>query len=289
MIRTRQNMSGTLAPISPACPLQLDFFQPGSLEARMEGIVHQKTAPYAIVAQVSEGAYAVRSSGHLETLRPGDAVYIPANTTVEFSHHDGKRGRMRSHWLHFRFSYHGVLDFLSFFEVPLRLPRRVCHEVGTLISQALELPGDPTSSPGDLALQYLLASRMLQLVCRVSRRKEGALPSFEKQRLFPVLGFIRENLNSAISVELLAHVAALSPARLHAVFKNEFGCSPMRCVKTMRVEAAARLLATADFKLDAIAAMSGFADAFHLSHAFKTHFGMPPKVYRRQAANWEYK
>lgn len=255
----------------------------------MEGVVHQKTAPYAIVAQVSEGAYVVRSSGCLETLRPGDAVYIPANTTVEFSHHDSKRSRMRSHWLHFRFSYHGVLDFLSFFEVPLRLPRRVCHEVETLISRALELPGDPAGSPGDLALQYSLASSMLQLVCRVSRQKENVLPSFEKQRLFPVLEFIREHLNLAISVEMLARVASLSPARLHAVFKQEFGCSPMRCVNKMRIELAARLLATADAKLDAIAAMAGFADAFHLSHSFKAHFGMSPKVYRNQAANWNSK
>ena len=287
MIGTTKNMSRTLAPIFVAPPLQLEFFQPGRMEGPLEGHVDKKTVPYAIVAQVREGAYIVRSRGKRETFPPGSVVYVPANTTVEFSHHDGKKGRMSSRWLHFRFSYHGLLDFLAlFYDTPLRLPQRVSREVGSLIEQALALPQDRAGSPDYLALQHSLASRMLQLVCGVSKAKPDALPSFERQRLFPVLEFIRDNMSSSFHVEALARVASLSPARLHPIFKAEFGCSPMRYVKRIRLETAARLLVTADSKLEAVASRSGFADAFHLSHAFKGHFGMSPKVYRRQAANW---
>jgi len=257
------------------------------MEGPLEGHVDKKTVPYAIVAQVREGAYIVRSRGKLETFPPGSVVYVPANTTVEFSHHDGKKGRMSSHWLHFRFSYHGLLDFLAlFYDTPLRLPQRVSREAGTLIEQALAMRQDRAGSPDSLALQHSLASRMLQLVCSVSKANPDVLPSFQRQRLFPVLEFIRENRGSSFHVDALARVASLSSARLHAIFKAEFGCSPMRYVKRIRLETAARLLVTGDSKLEAVAAMSGFADAFHLSHAFKGHFGMSPKVYRQQAANW---
>lgn len=286
MIGTTKNMSRTLPPLSTAYPLQLDFFQPGFMEGSFEGRADKKTAPYAIVAQVLEGSYVVRSSGKLETFPSGSVVYIPANTTVEFSHHDGKKGRMRARWLHFRFSYHGLLDFLAFYDTPLRLPHRVCREAGTLIEQSLAMGKDEPGSPSQLALQHSLASHMLQLVCSVSIVKPEALPSFERQRLLPVLHFIRQNTSSTFGVNALARAASLSSARLHAVFLAEFGCTPMRCVKRMRLETAARLLVSRDSKLEAVAAIAGFADAFHLSHAFKRHFGMSPKAYRQQATNW---
>ena len=287
MIGTPKNMSRTLIPNFVAYPLQLEFFQPGIMEGPLEGYTHKKTVPYAIVAQVREGAYIVRSCGKIETFPPGSVVYVPANTTVEFFHHDGKKGRMRSCWLHFRFSYHGLLDFLaSFYDTPLRLPQSASREAGTLIEQALAMRQDRAGSPDDLALQHSLASRMLQLVCSVSKVKPDSLPSFQRQRLFPVLEFIRDNMSSSFHVDALARVASLSSARLHAIFKAQFGCSPMRYVKRIRLETAARLLVSSDAKLEAVAAMSGFADAFHLSHAFKDHFGMSPKVYRQQAASW---
>jgi len=277
-------MSRTLVPNFVAYPLQLEFFQPGIMEGPLEGYTHKKTVPYAIVAQVREGAYIVRSRGKLEKFPAGSVVYVPANTTVEFSHHDGKKGRMSSRWLHFRYSYHGLLDFLVlFYDTPLRLPQRVSREAGSLIEQALAMRQNRAGSPGYLALQHSLASRMLQLICSVSKEKPDALPSFQRQRLFPVLEFIRENTSSSFHLDALARVASLSPARLHAVFKAEFGCGPMRYVKKIRLETAARLLVAGDSKLDAVAAMTGFADAFHLSHAFKGQFGMSPKVYRQQA------
>jgi AraC-like DNA-binding protein len=275
-VGTAKNMSKTIAPFFLTYPLQLQFFKPGIVDGPCEGHVRKKTVPYAIVAQVREGAYFVRSCGKLERFPPGSVVYVPANTAVEFSHHDGKKGRMISHWLHFHFSYHGLLDYLAFYDTPLRLPERVSREAGALIEKALAMRQDQAGSPDYLALQHSLASRMLQLVCSVSKEKPNALPSFARQRLFPMLEFIRGNLSSLFHVDELARVASLSSARLHAIFKAEFGCSPMRYVKRFRLETAARLLATPDFKLETIAAMTGFADAFHLSHSFKGHFGMSP-------------
>jgi transcriptional regulator GlxA family with amidase domain len=55
-------------------------------------------------------------------------------------------------------------------------------------------------------------------------------------------------------------------------------------VRTVRLEAAARLMVAGGVKLARIAEATGFADAFHLSHAFKAHFGASPRAYRERAA-----
>jgi AraC family transcriptional regulator len=125
---------------------------------------------------------------------------------------------------------------------------------------------------------------MLDLLCKASRKKNAGMDSIPKQRLEPLLEFMRENLQTSLSIEMLCRNVGLSRPRLHALFNSAFGCGPMQYVKKMRLELAARLLIRSEEKLDSIAFRCGFSDGFHLSHAFKTQFGISPKYFRKQAA-----
>jgi AraC-like DNA-binding protein len=283
MLGSQIIMSKTLAQISYLYPLQLDYFQPGTLHWAANGWAHRKTMPYSILVQTLQGHYQISCEETCFKLSPGQAALIPANSTVEFEHHGGKNGIIQSHWVHFRFSYCGLLDYLSLFKTPFVFSRSVSRKFRGLIQKALLCHKGANNDICRHVVEYSLASRILELVCSVSRPNQELIASQNRKRLLPVLHYIHDNLHRPLSIQDLARQSALSSSRFHSCFSDEFGLSPMRYVKKARLEAASRMLAGSDFKLEHISNATGFADAFHLSHSFKKYYGMAPKAYRIQA------
>ena len=285
MMGARENMSKTLVPLASVQPLQLDFVAAGELSPKFRAQVHVKTIPYTILAQTIEGRYEVRCQGRHEIIPVGGVFVVPANTEVEITHHAGRSGVMRARWAHLRFSYYGLLDYLSCFDIPLRLPRQTGLRVGDVIRQLMEIR--ESVGPVALARRHELAMCLLGIVCEVSPQLEDAgRMETRYERLQPVLRHIRLHLGEPLSVQALAAAAALSPVHFHEVFRETFGVSPMRYVRGIRLEAASRLLAATDHPIARVAESVGFIDPFHFSHVFSRHFGLSPRAYRQQAAGW---
>jgi AraC-like DNA-binding protein len=263
--------------------LSLDFFSASELHLDCKGVVHRKTVPYAIVVEVLEGHYEVAYLEQTKKIVAGEIVFVPPNTTVEFRHFNGRRGKMRARWMHLTFLYGGQLDFLTLFETPVRVPKKTARSASLLLEAALRLCRSPAGDIKILATRQSLAAQMLDLLCRASHKKDERADSMSKQRLQPVLQFVHENLQNPISIEKLCRIAGLSRPRFHALFQLAFDCGPMHYVKKMRLELAARLLIRSNEKLDTIAFRCGFSDGFHLSHAFKLSYGISPKIFRKQA------
>lgn len=276
-------MSKALTPVSQSHALQLDFCQPGAFSRPTGNHLHRKSTPFAILLSAPIGGYIVRNELGEVMIGGEQVALIPAHTTTDFIHRDGPDGFMSARWIHFRYSLYGLVDFLSLFETPLLLPENVSSALFRTIEQ---MNRQPNPSPVNLARHHILAAQALDGILSVSKRNDKAWRQIEKSRLRPVLHYIRENLGQPLTVDQLARFASLSPSRFHAQFNADFGCSPMRYVKQQRLEKAARLLAGANSKLAEIADLTGFADAFHLSHAFKSRYGVAPRVYRLQAQNW---
>ncbi len=284
MAESRKNMPKAIEALISGHPLQLDFFQAGSFRQKVGGWVHRKIVPYVILAQATEGTYEVRCGGRHEVLGPGRVLVVPAHVPVEFTHQDGPAGVMEARWLHLRFSLRGQFDFLGRYELPLQLLQKESREIGRLISKALMANALSDEGPEKLILHHETAVRALGVLCRnLQPKADGRAVGRLWPRLGVVLSHIGENLAAPLSVEDLARLGGLSPARFHVVFKKATGAGPMNYVRTLRLEAAARLLVSVDMKLERVAGMTGFADAFHLSHAFKAHFGVSPRDYRRSA------
>ncbi|MDF3057975.1 MAG: AraC family transcriptional regulator [Rariglobus sp.] len=273
-------MSETPTRLSSGHALQLEFFETGSFRRRVDGWVHRKTVPYAIVAQPVAGSYAVRRNGRRETVTEGRVLYVPAHTPVEFGHHDGAGGLMEARWVHLHWSRWGMEDFLARYDASLLLEKSDGEEAGRLIGEALALNRLRDDDAGRLLGQHAVAARIAALLCRGRTAVVGP----RREQLVPVLAHIRDRLAEPLSVDGLAERAGLSPARFHAVFKEEFGVTPMNYVRAARLEAAARLLVSTEMKLAVVAEATGFSDAFHLSHVFKEDYGVSPSEYRRRAA-----
>jgi AraC-like DNA-binding protein len=82
------------------------------------------------------------------------------------------------------------------------------------------------------------------------------------------------------SVESLAGLAGMSRSSFNRQFSASYGCSPMEFVQTVRLRAAARMLAGSSLPVKSIAAAVGYASRSHFSRAFAAEFGMDPSRFR---------
>jgi transcriptional regulator GlxA family with amidase domain len=135
-----------------------------------------------------------------------------------------------------------------------------------------------------------LARAVAQKLVMYQRRAGGqsqhsALLELEPKsdRIQTVLGYAREHLTSALSVEQLAEVARLSPRQFSRTFRAETGQSPAKAIENLRLEAARQMLERGRLTLDQIAAEAGFTDRRRMREAFLRAFGQPPQVIRRNA------
>lgn len=266
--------------------LRLNFFEAGSFRRPVKGWVHAKTLPYTVLAQAVEGAYELRRAGGARRkIGPGRVLVVPAHVAAEFTHRDGASGWFEARWLHLRYVWRDGTDFLRRYDLPWELPERESQEFGEWVKRVLAVAGMPADAPERLVCEQEAAGRVLGLLCGASKlhgEDEGAAGMHAGVAL--VLARVRANPAAMVDGASLAKTAGLSPARFYALFKQELGVTPMDFVRTVRLEEAARLLVATNAKLVRVAEATGFADAFHLSHAFKARFGVSPRDYRGNAA-----
>jgi transcriptional regulator GlxA family with amidase domain len=94
------------------------------------------------------------------------------------------------------------------------------------------------------------------------------------------LAWARQNLAESISVEDLAHRAAMSPRTFARRFRDSTGTTPHCWLVGERVRAAQRMLESTDRSIDWIAADAGFGTATNMRQHFHRMVGVPPGRYR---------
>lgn len=138
-----------------------------------------------------------------------------------------------------------------------------------------------TLKDGDALLaESLSLTAALEVFAIVSSPTTGRL---SERQMKLVRAFIDEFLDQPISLSDLAGAAGLSRFHFSRAFKATTGQAPHRYVATLRVEAAARVLATTTLPIDVVAASVGFSTTAQFRRAFQTRMGATPGAYRRQA------
>ncbi len=82
------------------------------------------------------------------------------------------------------------------------------------------------------------------------------------------------------SMPALARELGVNYASFRRQFARRVGMAPRQYVMRLRLERAQRMIGATPLTLEAIAEELGFSSAFHLSAAFKSHFGMSPALWR---------
>jgi transcriptional regulator GlxA family with amidase domain len=102
-------------------------------------------------------------------------------------------------------------------------------------------------------------------------------------RFTPLLGWMRERLDQALPVEVLAEQAKMSPRNFARAFVAETGVTPAKAVERLRLESARERVEHSADPIDVVAQDVGFGDGERMRRAFVRAFGQPPQALRRLA------
>ena len=264
--------------------LRLRLLAAGRGAAGQAGWVHEKTVPYAIIAEATRGRYELEAGGTRLVTGPGEAWVTAPGMPLRITHHpEARTGAPTAfRYLHFSFTLEYSFDVTRLFHLPLKIDGRRYAQVAGIIEEFLR--GETPASRQDLRWQARrreLAYGVLRLLCDAAAPAPDAqLLLARTRRLGPLADYLRANLATPITALDMAGVCGLSLSGFHRFFRQQAETSPMHYLKQMRLNEAAHLLLSTDLGLEEIADQVGFSNAFHFSREFKRGVGCPPSVYR---------
>jgi AraC family transcriptional activator FtrA len=116
---------------------------------------------------------------------------------------------------------------------------------------------------------------------------EAPVPCSEAETLAPLLDWVVEHLDEAMTVETLAARSSMSARTFARRFRAETGTTPHSWLTSQRLLLAERLLEDSDDPVELVAARAGFGTAAVLRHHFQQHRHTTPVAFRhafRQAS-----
>ncbi len=140
--------------------------------------------------------------------------------------------------------------------------------------------GDLVSSLMDVTFTYLLRV----IVERAGAAATSWSSALRDRAVRSALELLHGDVGFGWTLDELARRVGVSRSVLAARFRAAVGDTPLNHLRTLRMQAAMRLLAETDERLDAVATTVGYQDAFGFSKVFKKVVGTSPREFRRQQA-----
>jgi len=111
------------------------------------------------------------------------------------------------------------------------------------------------------------------------------MSALKKDKIFskPIvkcIDYIYENLNTRITVAMLAEYVDLHPNYLSKLFINETGIAISMYIQKRKIETAQNMLKYSDYSSSQIASILAFPTQSYFAQVFKKHIGMTPKNYQ---------
>lgn len=260
---------------NPAHSLRLVETAPTTM--RNQRLVVHHPSPFWVVETVCFNHYESRATGS-SWMRLGEGQGILYRPGVKFEERV-PTGYCRSVFAIFEFDDTVLSRRLANGRPVIRL-----EDPYDLARSALEDLQGYTNSPEDQIGKHGLLCNLVSLLT-VAQFEGDGLVIREKEDLHScfsdrVDGFMRKNLNKSLQIADIADHMKMSASGVQHAYRRETGDSPMRSLRRMRIERVKALLMRGGMGLDAVAAETGFCDAFHLSRCFKVQEGISPKAFR---------
>jgi AraC family transcriptional regulator len=240
---------------------------------------------HVAIAIVAAGSFQYRATAGRELMTPGSLLLGNPGQYFECEHAHGAGDRCLS----FRYAP-------EYFE---RLAADAGARGGTPAFRVLRLPPWRALSPlvaracaglagsGDVPWEELsvqLAAQTLQLVSGLGSDRGGAPPG-AVARVTRAVRTIERHLDAGLALGSLARDAGLSPYHFLRTFERLTGVTPHQYVLRARLREAAMRLAVEPARVLDIALDCGFGDVSNFNRAFRTEFGVSPRVYRRRGGD----
>ncbi len=252
--------------------IDIKYFHKQCWHTKTENLCHTKILPYLSIVQALEGDYEIRLGNQKPENTNTNGFFIaPSGIRQTITHHlDPTTENMQCRWIFLDAVINKTYrpDFL--YDFPTVIPSPQKEEMNELFDKLFETD--------DIFENYSCYYRILKLLLELATPKNNRIQASMQE----ALEYIRKNFATDIRVEDLAKSAHMSSSNLFAVFKKEFGISPITYVNQYRLSMAGEFLLQYDSSVAQIAAMVGFHDALYFSKMFHKMYQVSPREYRKQ-------
>ena len=221
-----------------------------------------------------EGAGELKTDGRKHVLYPGSLCVAPAHCPHEYS-------ITRSPW---RMGWVCMLEENGFHCTPAKPMVLASSSSNLLLAIFQQLTDDPEST--DYAQPRIMRD-CVQLLMTILRRDTKSTLDTRKQqqqrRLDGVFLAVHRDPSFNWTISSLIENAHLPFAedRLRQICSEVYGETPMRRVRSIRMQIARELLSATDYPLRTIAPMVGYGNEFAFSTAFRKELGLSPQGFRQ--------
>ena len=124
---------------------------------------------------------------------------------------------------------------------------------------------------------------LVKLSRSVHNGKAQNVSNAEQKKLHRIRWKVLSDLRKRWTVAEIAQLASLSPSRLHTVYKQTFGVSPLNDLVKHRIDMAKTMLLMDEYPSVAeVAERLGYQNQYHFIRQFKAVTGTTPGVYRKK-------
>lgn len=114
--------------------------------------------------------------------------------------------------------------------------------------------------------QYVFLNALTMIfICKLCERLHGAVSASCEREIVAVMEYVQQNLDSKLSLDLLAQLAHMSVPTLNRRFRAVTGQSPMHYVLSCRIAKAKQLIRENHMSRTDVAQACGFYDLTHMN------------------------
>jgi len=226
--------------------------------------------PFHILMLVSEGAFCCRMNGETFVAETGDAVCFRQNTFFE-------REIITPLSIH-QMGFFTQNDDPCAAMLPagrLQVQRERVREAIAVLDRAA--CGKLHNS---VVLQRHIVSHLITENFIARWQGEMQIPAADDD-LSQTVRYLADHMDEKINMEALAARMHLSYTGFLIKFRNTMQCTPLEYLIRIRMQRAKQLLFDGDLRINEIARLCGYSNAYYFSNAFKKCFAMSPEAYRR--------
>jgi len=252
---------------APVCPLlaQHQIIHVGIMEARapFEIVRTDQSGTFMLACLSGEGSILV--DGSWKSVKAGEACLLPPFVANALRCIDGEP------W---------TFCWVRFLEN---------KETAPIVSSISPVRGEYEPAPLNFAIEGLLAEcgvegtaalehQWVELIYQYVVR--FAQPHQADDRLWKLWKKVEARLEYPWSLAEMGELACVSGEHLRRLCKKALGRSPMQQLTFLRMQRASQLLSGTDEKIETIARMTGYKNAFHFSNVFVEWVGVRPSEFR---------
>ncbi|MFC0264694.1 AraC family transcriptional regulator [Fontibacter flavus] len=156
------------------------------------------------------------------------------------------------------------------------------NDLSEIINRFIKIGVKERSKEKDLIASFALKELLIRLTQTQAREmlEKTYITLAGSNRLAYIVDFIKENIRENFTLDQLSEKACMSKAHFSRTFKSELGLSPMEFILKERLKLARQYLKIGSYQIQEVCFMAGFNNITYFIRAFKSEFGMTPKVFQ---------